>query len=233
MTDQAQAPDPPDMEWRGIEVEDGEEIATAVAKVGGVLSPRFFVPSKTSPPGNWRDPAPAFGYRIMAAWALDQSAKAEQRGRHVEALLKERDSAIRLAGGSDYIETAVKHILFRAERAETERDEARSWVRRLTAEQRVLTCAFCGDAYPPGTPETNHEALTAHVKVCAKHPLAGRIDPSDLDEALAAVDVVHYPIAAGIDTGTAVWALKTRLAVATTILRRLGVTVQPEEGSPK
>ena len=53
----------------------------------------------------------------------------------------------------------------------TERDEARAWVDRLTSEQRVLTCAFCGEAYPPGTPESNHVALTAHVKVCAKHPM--------------------------------------------------------------
>lgn len=52
-----------------------------------------------------------------------------------------------------------------------ERDEAREWVRRLTAAERVLTCAFCGEAYPPGTPESNHAALTAHVLVCAKHPM--------------------------------------------------------------
>lgn len=53
----------------------------------------------------------------------------------------------------------------------TERDEARAWVERLTSEQRVLTCAFCGEVYPPGTPESNHAALTAHVKVCTKHPM--------------------------------------------------------------
>ena len=52
-----------------------------------------------------------------------------------------------------------------------ERDEARGWVRRLTATERVLTCAFCGEAYPPGTPESNHERLMEHVKVCAKHPM--------------------------------------------------------------
>jgi hypothetical protein len=52
-----------------------------------------------------------------------------------------------------------------------ERDEAREWVRRLTQERRVLTCAFCGAEYPPGTPESNHAALTAHVRVCPKHPM--------------------------------------------------------------
>src|SRR5689334_4296191 len=57
------------------------------------------------------------------------------------------------------------------ERLTKERDEARAWVRRLTATERVLTCAFCGEAYPPGTPESNDGALLAHVKVCAKHPM--------------------------------------------------------------
>lgn len=52
-----------------------------------------------------------------------------------------------------------------------EREEAREWVRRLTSTTRVLTCAFCGMAYPPGTPESNDAALTAHVRVCPKHPM--------------------------------------------------------------
>lgn len=53
----------------------------------------------------------------------------------------------------------------------TEREEARDWVRRLTREQRCLTCAFCGAEYPPGTPAANDEALAAHVRVCPKHPM--------------------------------------------------------------
>lgn len=39
-------------------------------------------------------------------------------------------------------------------------------------QSRVLTCAFCGDQYPPGTPDSNHEALRNHVDVCEKHPAA-------------------------------------------------------------
>ncbi len=66
---------------------------------------------------------------------------------------------------------AVLALVEEVERRTAERDEARSWVRRLTATQRVLTCAFCGEAYPPGTPESNDDALTAHVRVCAKHPM--------------------------------------------------------------
>ena len=52
-----------------------------------------------------------------------------------------------------------------------QRDEARDWVRRLTRTERVLTCAFCGAAYPPGTPASNSLQLTAHVLVCERHPM--------------------------------------------------------------
>ncbi len=54
---------------------------------------------------------------------------------------------------------------------ESERDEAREWVSRLTAEERVLTCVYCGHAYPPGSPEHGAEVLTEHIKVCEKHPI--------------------------------------------------------------
>lgn len=54
---------------------------------------------------------------------------------------------------------------------ESERDEAREWVRRLTAESRTLTCVYCGHAYPPGSPEHGAEVLTEHIKVCEKHPM--------------------------------------------------------------
>ena len=39
-------------------------------------------------------------------------------------------------------------------------------------ESNVLTCAFCGEAYPDGTPATKHERLTAHVLICPVHPYA-------------------------------------------------------------
>lgn len=56
-------------------------------------------------------------------------------------------------------------------RADSEREEARSWVRRLTNTDRVLTCAFCGVAYPPGTSNSNSDALTDHIRTCPKHPM--------------------------------------------------------------
>lgn len=58
-----------------------------------------------------------------------------------------------------------------AKQLERERDEAREWVRRLTSESRVLTCVYCGHAYPPGSPEHGADVLTEHIKVCEKHPM--------------------------------------------------------------
>lgn len=59
----------------------------------------------------------------------------------------------------------------RLEQLEQERDEAREWVRKMHAERQVLTCVYCGHSYPPGTPASGSDALTAHIKVCEKHPL--------------------------------------------------------------
>lgn len=36
---------------------------------------------------------------------------------------------------------------------------------------RTLRCAFCDEAYPPGTPPSQHVALTEHIKVCPSHPM--------------------------------------------------------------
>ncbi len=60
-----------------------------------------------------------------------------------------------------------------------EREEAREWVRKLTSTERVLTCVYCGHAYPPGTPEHGAEVLTAHVAVCEKHPMQAMRDKLD------------------------------------------------------
>ncbi len=35
----------------------------------------------------------------------------------------------------------------------------------------VVTCVFCGMAYPTNTPTHGAEILTAHVAVCEKHPM--------------------------------------------------------------
>lgn len=35
----------------------------------------------------------------------------------------------------------------------------------------VVTCVYCGHEYPEGTPTAKHDLLTAHIKVCDKHPM--------------------------------------------------------------
>lgn len=43
---------------------------------------------------------------------------------------------------------------------------------RLTAgADKVLRCAFCGEPYPEGTPTHKHDALAAHIRGCAVHPV--------------------------------------------------------------
>jgi hypothetical protein len=52
-----------------------------------------------------------------------------------------------------------------------EREEARDWVRRITATKITLTCVYCGVDFPPGTPNHGADVLTVHVRACAKHPM--------------------------------------------------------------
>ena len=35
----------------------------------------------------------------------------------------------------------------------------------------ILTCVYCGKAYPEGTPPHGSKVLTDHIKVCEKHPM--------------------------------------------------------------
>ncbi len=35
----------------------------------------------------------------------------------------------------------------------------------------TLTCVYCGQAYPPGTPSHGAQVLTDHIRVCEKHPM--------------------------------------------------------------
>ena len=36
---------------------------------------------------------------------------------------------------------------------------------------KILTCVYCGMAYPEGTPPHGAQILTDHIKICEKHPL--------------------------------------------------------------
>lgn len=35
----------------------------------------------------------------------------------------------------------------------------------------ILTCVYCGKEYPGGTPSSDADILTEHIRVCEKHPL--------------------------------------------------------------
>jgi hypothetical protein len=51
--------------------------------------------------------------------------------------------------------------------------------------QTEVTCVWCGQAFPPGTPQAGHDLLLEHAKVCEKHPLADATRRSqELDAAL-------------------------------------------------
>lgn len=68
-----------------------------------------------------------------------------------------------------------------------ERDEARDWVRRMHNDRQTLTCAFCGQAYPPGTAASSDDALRDHIAVCQKHPMRKVEAERDAAEQRAAV----------------------------------------------
>ena len=38
-------------------------------------------------------------------------------------------------------------------------------------DETVVTCVYCGHEYPEGTPTAKADLLTAHIKVCEKHPM--------------------------------------------------------------
>lgn len=58
-----------------------------------------------------------------------------------------------------------------ARQLEQQRNDARDWVARLQKQTQTLTCVYCGQEYPPGSPTHGSAVLTEHIKVCAKHPM--------------------------------------------------------------
>lgn len=71
-----------------------------------------------------------------------------------------------------HAQLTLSHTAAASQAAEVAR--LRAEVERLTLERNqanVLTCVYCGQEYPPGSPTHGAEVLTAHIKVCLKHPL--------------------------------------------------------------
>lgn len=48
--------------------------------------------------------------------------------------------------------------------------------------ENILTCVYCGMAYPEGTPPHGAKVLTDHIRACEKHPMRA------LEEVSAAQD---------------------------------------------
>ncbi len=37
--------------------------------------------------------------------------------------------------------------------------------------KKIVTCVYCGHAYPANTPTHGVEILTEHIRICEKHPM--------------------------------------------------------------
>jgi hypothetical protein len=103
--------------WRGAETEDGDVIVTAVAPIEGALAPRFWYPSDHLPPGRWMVPAPDFGYRIMAAWALHERAVGEAERKLRKAQKRADSLSAAIAGGFARSHEEIMAALFDLEAA--------------------------------------------------------------------------------------------------------------------
>lgn len=101
-----------------------------------------------------------------ACWRAALNAAVQERHQEVERLREELRTAARFD-----VENHVK-----IKRLEKDLAEARAWVERITKEQRTLTCVYCGYAYPPGSPSHGTSVLTAHIKICEKHPMKAALD---------------------------------------------------------
>jgi hypothetical protein len=107
------------------------------------------------------------------AYLRSQLAEAQRERDEAQLSLERR--CIELEGDQE----CIQHWADRCELLARERDEARDWVRKLTREERVLTCIYCGHAYLPGAPTHGAEVLTAHAMICKKHPLSIAVEALD------------------------------------------------------
>jgi len=125
--------------------------------------------------------------RTITALALELAA--------LQVLLQERDATI--ASRDDAIHLANNQT----QEAWIERDAARAWVRRMHAEHQTLTCVYCGQAYPPGTPASGSAVLTAHIAVCEKHPL--RAMTVRMEQAQQQLEALRTALRDGVADGIA------------------------------
>lgn len=65
----------------------------------------------------------------------------------------------------------AKRVSIEIEKTQTSYDWAQIIANHWHCNTQILHCAFCNQAYPPGTPDSQYELLSAHIRVCSKHPM--------------------------------------------------------------
>jgi hypothetical protein len=106
-----------DVVWTGILVENGEATQVAIVKEGDELRPKFWFQ------GQWRVPAPEFGYRIFTQWGRRDGVTREDAVK--AALTRLEDESVRLEDESVRIgkhllavESAIQVLVLRVEALE-------------------------------------------------------------------------------------------------------------------
>lgn len=61
-----------------------------------------------------------------------------------------------------------------------ENESLRKHIHNITRDTRILTCVYCGEEYPPGTPTHGSKVLTEHIKKCPKHPMSELLEVAEL-----------------------------------------------------
>ncbi len=95
---------------------------------------------------------------------------------HCAKIEAERDALQAQVAGKekeliDYIEEAGNAHIKDLDRLRGDVEEARTFAKACLQQSRVVSCVYCGHQYPDGTPQSQSDLLTAHIKVCDKHPL--------------------------------------------------------------
>lgn len=113
--------------------------------------------------------------------------------RKATALWQTETGHPRLFPGNDKI---INWFIAERERLTKERAEARAWAEKTVQEMavngRVVTCIYCGMEYGEGTPTSQDERLTAHIRTCEKHPMrALETENAHLREGLE--KIAHHP----------------------------------------
>ena len=124
--------------------------------------------------------------QVRRSWFCDEcfTEQEEERANWQAQAERAADARSLAAGERNSMQATITEqkamnddLAFRTGTFMAERDQARRFAEvaaqkynDLLAEKRVLRCAFCNFEYPEGTPPTQHEALTQHIRECQSHP---------------------------------------------------------------